>query len=132
MQKIIRFNKGILGFEQYKDYLILEDESNGLYYLQVKEEPRIEFIILEPSLFKIHYDPEIHEDYFNDVQATSVDELVMYVIVKLAKNENDITVNMQAPLLINANKRLGTQVIVEGDKYKTREKLKYLLGGVLC
>ncbi|WP_010166261.1 flagellar assembly protein FliW [Candidatus Epulonipiscium viviparus] len=132
MEKIIRFNKGILGFEEYKDYLILEDESNRLYYLQVKEEPRIEFIILSPSLFKLEYSPEINEEYFEEVDATSEDELILYVIVKLAKDENDITVNMQAPILINVSKRLGTQVIVEGEKYQTCEKLKILLGGVLC
>ncbi|ONI43388.1 hypothetical protein AN641_10230 [Candidatus Epulonipiscioides gigas] len=129
METIITFNKGILGFEEYNQYLIVEDENNGLFYLQVKEEPRIEFIILSPSMFKEAYEPEINEDYFNAVQAQKEDELILYVIVKLAQDENDITVNMQAPILINTEKRLGIQVIVEGDKYKTREKLKELLGG---
>ena len=41
----------------------------------------------------------------------------------MAKNMEDVTVNLQGPLLFNLEKRLGLQFIIQDGKYSTRHPL---------
>ncbi|OOB80509.1 MAG: hypothetical protein BEN19_04525 [Epulopiscium sp. Nuni2H_MBin003] len=125
----IIFSKGILGFEEYTEYLILEDESSGLYYLSVKEEPSIEFVIISPHIFKEEYSPTISESYFTDLGGGADEEFSLYLIVKLAKTMDEITVNLQAPLLIHVERRMGVQAILEGTRYGVKESLSRMIKG---
>ncbi len=133
MQKPIVFKKGILGFEEYKNYVIVKDEENMIYYLQSIDNPSVEFIIISPHLFSKPYSPNISELYFKELGGGEDEEFVLYLMVRPSRNSNEITVNLQAPLLLHLERRQGVQVIVEGDEYGMRENLEALIeGGDSC
>ncbi|OOB79972.1 MAG: hypothetical protein BEN18_02265 [Epulopiscium sp. Nuni2H_MBin001] len=133
MQKPILFKKGILGFDDYKEYVIVRDEENCLYYLQSIDNPNLEFIIISPHVFKKPYNPKISELYFEELGGGADDEFVVYLMVRTSGKSEEITVNLQAPLLIHLDRRQGVQVIVDGDEYGMRESLRVLIeGGDSC
>jgi flagellar assembly factor FliW len=41
----------------------------------------------------------------------------------MAKKMEDVTINLQGPLLFNLEKRLGIQIIVQDGRYSTRHSL---------
>ena len=57
------------------------------------------------------------------LKAEKVEELTVFVLVTMAKKLEDVTVNLQGPLLFNLKKRLCLQIIIPEGKYATRYPL---------
>ena len=58
--KIITFDQGMLGFEEYKRYAILYDiekEKPTISWLQSLDEPGLAFPIINPCYVKKEYNP---------------------------------------------------------------------------
>lgn len=125
--KKILFKEGIPGFEYLKEFEILEDENKEFYYLQSIQQPAIAFIIVDPYTLKPNYAPNIHKSYFEKLGTEKSTDLVVFVIATIGKSMEDTTVNLQAPLLIHIEKRLGVQAILEGKEYQSKHKITDLL-----
>ena len=68
--KIITFEKGIIGFPELKHFTMLHDEEKGsnvgIRYLQSLEEPGFAMPVMDPLLVNPQYDPEVDEQTFQD------------------------------------------------------------------
>ncbi len=128
-QKTILFKKGILGFEEYKEYIVLKDNDSSLYYLQSVDDASVEFVLISPYLFAQDYAPVISEKYFQEIGGGEDIEFIMYLIVRLDPDPDKISVNLQAPIIIHLERREGVQAIADGDKYGIRESLAKLIKG---
>ena len=51
------------------------------------------------------------------------EDLSVFVLVTMANSMEDVTVNLQGPLLFNPEKKLGLQFIIPDGKYSTRHSL---------
>ncbi len=127
--KPITFDRGILGLEDCKNYIIVQDQDSFLYYLQSQDDTNIEFVIISPHVFVETYEPLIAESYLEEIGGGDDENFAVYLIVKLAKEMNDITVNLQAPILIHLETYKGVQVIIEDNKYSIRANLAKLIKG---
>lgn len=125
--KKIIFNEGIPGFEHLKAYMILEDGDGVFYYLKSLEDGNIAFPIINPHLIKKDYAPHIHESYFEKLGGGESEAFSVFVITTIRENMADTTVNLQAPLLIHTERRVGVQTIIEDKCYQSRHKLMDLL-----
>lgn len=125
--KIIYFKEGLPGFEMLKQFVLLEDEESNFCYLQSVEDKDIAFTIISPEHVKSDYTPCIGENYFEKLGGGTTDEFVLYNIITLRNPIEESTINLQAPLLIHIERRLGVQVIVEDKHYKVRENLIKLI-----
>ena len=125
--KIIYFKEGLPGFERLKQFILLEDEESNFCYLQSVEDKDIAFTIISPEYVKSDYAPCIGESYFEKLGGGATDEFVLYNIITLRNPIEESTINLQAPLLIHIERRLGVQVIVEDKHYKVRENFMELI-----
>ena len=57
------------------------------------------------------------------IKAEQTDNLLVYVIVTMNRNIHEVTVNLQGPLVINPDQKLGHQFVLVDTEYTTREKL---------
>ena len=116
--KIITFDKGIIGFPELKHFTMLHDEEKGsnvgIRYLQSLEEPGFAMPVMDPLLVNPQYDPE-------------VDDELLTVTVTVPADLTKMTVNLQGPFVINVEERKACQIILEGDKYP----VKYLVYDIL-
>lgn len=127
-EKYIHFKEGIPGFEELKQFVILEGEENtNLYYLQSVEDGDICFPIMNPYDLVPDYAPEISETYFEQLGGGQTDEYTLYNIITIRDTLEDSTMNLQGPLLIHLERRVGIQVVVEGQTYKTRHSILGLI-----
>jgi flagellar assembly factor FliW len=101
--KIIEFKDGILGFEQYKKYILLAEEEGVFYWLTSIDEPEIVF-----PLFPIDV---LEEEYPKD------EGFRPFAIVKLDKNPAEITANLRAPVYIDTENQIGKQIVIDEEKY---------------
>ena len=125
-EKIIHFENGVLGFEDYKDYTILYDnekEKSFFSWLQSIEESSLAFPIVNPFNVVENYNPQINDDMLESIGGISDEDTVVFLMATIPEDVKQASVNMKAPLIINASSRKGVQVIAEGQEYEIKHKL---------
>ena len=125
-EKIIHFENGVLGFEDYKDYTILYDnekEKSFFSWLQSTEESSLAFPIVNPFNVVESYNPQINDDMLGSIGGISDEDTVVFLMATIPEDVKPASVNMKAPLIINASSRKGVQVIAEGQEYEIKHKL---------
>lgn len=127
-EKIIHFEQGIFGFEEYKDYTVLYDaESEGeplFSWLQSTTEKGLAFPIVNPFRVKEDYSPRVEDALLEGLGSFNDEDLVLYLLATVPEDVSKASVNMKAPLIINANNKKGMQIIVENEDYEIKHIIK--------
>ncbi len=126
--KLITMQRPVLGFEKYKKYCLVEvEELKPFLWLQSTEEPTLSFLVVNPRLFMAEYKIEINSKEIAELKIDDVNSVETYVVVTLAERPEDITANMQGPLLINTENNCGKQLVLVNTDYKVKYHfMKYL------
>ncbi|WP_294181990.1 flagellar assembly protein FliW [uncultured Clostridium sp.] len=117
-EDVITFKKGIPGLENLKKYIIFPAEENKLFYiLQSVEDLSIGIVLVSPFNVMKDYEFKLDDDKVRELGINdSKDVLVLNTVTLSSKIEN-ITANMKAPLVININKKIGEQIILDNENY---------------
>jgi len=119
--KTVEFPKGILGFEQFQKYVILQNEdSEPFKWMQSIEDPNLAFVIANPAFFFPNYKIEMHIRELNEINVSEGSSVETYVIVTIPKDVSQMSANLQGPLLINTDNNLGKQVVFVNSRYTIR------------
>lgn len=120
--QMITFPDGLFGFENYKNYFLLEAENSPFLWLQSADEPSLAFILIDPFLFKPDYELKISEEDYLSIEIKDKEkELLHFVIVTVPPDHPEkMTANLQGPIIININKKLGKQAISLKEDYTVR------------
>jgi len=115
---------GLIGFSTDRRYVIREDEAaKPFLWLQSVDNDGLAFVMIEPHVSFSNYELELTKENLNKLKAESIKDLSVFVLVTMAKSMEDVTVNLQGPLLFNLEKKLGLQFIIPDGKYSTRHSL---------
>jgi flagellar assembly factor FliW len=122
LDDLIHFPAGMLGLEDCRHWVLLADaENETLAWLQSASRPEVALAVVSPRRFVPDYQMRLVKSELSPLELTALEDAQVLTIV--AKNERSITLNLKAPLVINLPRRLGRQVIVNGD-----ESVDYELG----
>jgi flagellar assembly factor FliW len=132
--KVIRFESGILGFENYRDYTLLYDNEEGdrpdISWLQSLEEPALAIPVISPFILRPDYNPEIEDELLKPLGKINEENIVVLISITVPSDIMEISANLKAPFIINSDSRKGAQIIVENMdyevKYKFYDRLKEL------
>lgn len=117
----IHFADGIPGFEAFHDYvLVAVAEVAPFEWLQSTEEPALAFAVVDPQAVCSGYAPHLGHGDLTAVRLEDGVQGTMRVILTLADDPEQITANLQAPLLINRAEGLGVQLLLARSPYDTR------------
>jgi flagellar assembly factor FliW len=119
---VLEFPQGILGFEEYRRFALIDAHKKPFYWLQSTEETRIAFILIKPSTFREAYDPGIGLDDLEDIGAPDLDDCLVFAIVTVPE-AGPMTANLQGPIYISKKTRKGKQCISPRDEYRTRHDI---------
>jgi flagellar assembly factor FliW len=123
-EDIITFNSGIPGFEQNKQFVIFSiPEYAPFEWLVCIDGSKLRFAIINPLLFEPNYDPKIIKEQLDDLAVERPEDLLMYVIVTIRENPLESTANLVGPIILNRHKKIGKQIIIDDDRYTTREPI---------
>ncbi len=121
---IITFDRGILGFEGMKQYVLMNfNQDSPFSYLQSVEEPDLTFVVVDPTAIWPEYKLELSPREVSDIGVETPDDVAVLAIVTIPGDPKRMTANLQGPVLVNVKNRKGKQVIVSTDKYTTRHKI---------
>jgi flagellar assembly factor FliW len=81
---IIRFSKGILGFEGLEQYVIIDHaDSKPFRWLQCVDAPDLAFVVVNPVIFFPDYRVEVHAKEVADIGVDSPHDVEILVIVTI-------------------------------------------------
>ena len=129
--KIVRFPSGIIGFPEMTDFVLVFDEEKGkdspIRWLQSLQETEFAMPVMDPLLVAKDYNPEVEDDYLLPLGEMKADDTLVLVTVTVPKDLTKMSVNLQAPIVINADSKKAVQVIVNSEKYP----IKYYIYDIL-
>ncbi len=122
---IFTFVEPVIGYEHLKKYVLVEHNVNSLFkWLQSLEDPDLAFPVTSPAFFDIEYQFEIPTEVAEKLSLTSVDTLLSVNIVSIPNaNPRKSTINLLAPIIINAANKQGMQFILSNSNYEVRYPL---------
>lgn len=121
---IVHFSQGILGFESLRKFVILsQGDDSPFKWLQSLEETELAFIVIQPGLFRAEYDLDLSDQDATDLGLKDPNEALVYAIVTVPRKVEEMTANLQGPLVINARSNQAKQIIVTNPAYHTRHEI---------
>jgi flagellar assembly factor FliW len=108
----LRLPAGILGFEQYKDYMLLANPAEAPFaWLRVTESSSPAFVVINPFLVMPDYTPDIPDSDVEFLGLKEVSDALLFNIVTIW-GPNRATVNLKGPIVINRHTHVAKQVII--------------------
>ena len=129
--KIIHFPSGIIGFPEMTDFALVFDEEKGsdtpIRWLQSLQETEFAMPVMDPLMVAGDYNPEVEEDHLLPLGEVTPENTLVLVTVTVPKDLTKMSVNLQAPIIINADSKKATQIIVNSEKFP----IKYYIYDIL-
>ncbi len=122
-EKLLYFPAGLIGMPQAQRFIVMPNKKEGpLFWIQSVDEPELAFILTDPTNFFLDYTvvPEKHDR--ETLNITENDPCYCLVVVTVPK-EQDITLNLAAPILFAPTSNRAVQVILENSSYQTKTPL---------
>ena len=119
----ISFPSGLLGFESFKDYVLLDAERQPFYWLQSVDVEQIAFVLINPFLFRPDYEMNIDNDELLPIGITDPGKALIFSIVTIPADGSPMTANLQGPLIINRDNKLGLQAVLTDSRWKTKHDI---------
>lgn len=114
----IYFKRPILGFEHLTRFVLLvQKDHNPFLWLQSVDNPAVAFVVVNPRVIKDDYNPRVFENDLDFLGIKNDEDIALLSIVTIRTRPLRITANLRAPLLINAENRMASQVLLEDDDY---------------
>lgn len=131
--KIIRFEQGILGFPDLKNFTLIFNIEKGvessIKWLQSLDEPNFAMPVMNPSLVTDNYTPMFNRELLEPLgDNLDSENLLMLVTVTVPKDITQTTVNLRAPIIVSVEARKAVQLISNDASYSIKyaiyDKLK--------
>jgi len=114
VDEVIHFPAGLLGLEECRYWVILADAQNdSVAWMQCIETPEIAVPVVSPRRFVPDFRMKVSKTewrllHFEDGETPEV-------VVIAGECGGDIYLNLKAPVIVNLSRKLGRQVITNGD-----------------
>ena len=119
----ISFPSGLFGFESFRDYVLLDAERQPFYWLQSIDVEQVAFILINPFLFRPDYEMNIDNADLAPIGIVDPGKALIFSIVTIPPDGRQMTANLQGPLVINRDNRLGIQAILTDSRWNTKHDI---------
>ncbi len=122
-QNTIHFPAGMLGFPNLQDFIVMPNKKEGpLFWIQSVDDPDIAFVLTDPSNFFLNYKVVPDEVEKNVLQMKEGDQCYVLTVVTVPADQQ-ITINLAAPILFSPKSNKAIQVILESNEYHSKTPL---------
>ncbi|OHE74176.1 MAG: hypothetical protein A2007_00460 [Verrucomicrobia bacterium GWC2_42_7] len=122
---IVKLPLGLLGFPELKEMEIVYSKAElpFMRLRQVKENNRLEFMIIEPNGLIDNYKIEISDQ---DLLFLGIEGPNDVLVLNIATIHNSmVTINLIGPIIVNRKTRLAKQVVIENHTQYSENHVLY-------
>ena len=94
-----------------------------MLWLQSVDDPAVVLPVVNPRLFFPDYTISINPNEIAELCIENVHNVETYVVMTITDTPEDISLNLQGPILINTENNLGKQLVLVNSKYQVKHKL---------
>ena len=124
VENCVTFVRGILGFEEFREYFVLDlTDSNPFKIMHSMEEDGPSFVLFDTTHLPERYHPELLPGVMEELDFSHRHSCIVFSILTLSEDPSQITANLKGPILINTENRLAKQVILMDDRYPVKYRL---------
>ena len=126
LDKVIHFPRGIIGFEQRKQFTLLQIRPEAPFLvLQSMDDPGLGLLVADPYGFMPEYTLRIGDAEQKLLQVSRREDLAVLVTVAIPPGKPEETViSLTGPILINHAARIGIQAPQTEMKGPSKLKLR--------
>lgn len=122
--KIVTFENGIMGFEDCKKFTLLYDnekeERSPISWFQCVDKEDLALPVINPLIIKEDYRPEVEDELLIPLGELNDENLVILTTLTVPTDITRMSVNLKAPIVINADTKKGCQMIAENADYEIK------------
>lgn len=124
-EKVIIFDKGLIGFEDCTRYAIVyeteNEKDNTIMWLQSLDEVSLALPVIRPELVKEDYDPVVEDELVyglgNNIREA---DLLVFVTLTVPSDITKMTCNLKAPIIVNSDTMRAVQLVASNEDYAVR------------
>lgn len=121
--KIITFPSGIIGFPDLQKFLLIHDEEKTdsiISWLQSIDEPAFAMPVVDPLRILDNYNPMVEDELLSDLEDLDENEMLVLVTITVPQDISKMTVNLAAPIVVNAKNMKAVQIIIDEPGYAVK------------
>jgi len=119
----VKIPQGLFGFEDYKEFIIMDAEQEPFVWLQSMDVLEIAFILINPFVFRKDYIIHLSDEEQSQIGLSSPENALTFVIVTIPQDGGPMTANLQGPIIINKNNMNAMQAILTDSKWRTKHDI---------
>lgn len=119
-KQLVTFPEGLLGFEKYTKFALIDSEYEPFIWLQSMEESKLAFLMIDPFLICSDYEADIDDSALRNIGVDSAEDIIIMTLVTIPKDGSAITANFLGPVVINKKNRKCLQVILNDSRWTTK------------
>jgi flagellar assembly factor FliW len=119
---IVYFPRGLIGLENKREFALLSvrEGDSPFLLLQCITDPGLGLLVADPYSFLDDYDVKLENLDRKTLKIKSVKQLAVLVTVTIPQSRPEqTTLNLQGPIVINTEERIGLQVPQTESGYPT-------------
>ncbi len=119
--KVISFPSGLPGFEDLQRFVILEiEKSKPLYWLQSTDNKYIALPAMIPFELMDNHSLQVRDSDLEELHVEEQSDLIVMNVVVIPEDIRQMTVNLAAPIIINAKEGIGKQILIDAKELPIR------------
>jgi flagellar assembly factor FliW len=123
-ENIFFFASGILGFPDCRRFILIPHPKGGSFqWLQSVDQAEVAFILTDPQLFVSDYRIDIRLEDIAVIEAGELEEVRVYVIVRVPPRPEKPSINLVGPILVNEKKKQGMQHVINNCPWSFRHEI---------
>jgi flagellar assembly factor FliW len=84
---------------------------------------QVAFILVNPFIFRPDYESNIDDEELKQIGIEKHEKALIFSVVTIPPDGSPMTANLQGPLVINRNTRLGLQAVLTDPRWKTKHDI---------
>ena len=122
-KNLLHFPAGLIGLPNLHDFVVIPNKKEGpLFWIQSIDDPDMAFVLTDPTNFFLDYSVAPDESEKTMLQMNGGDDCFVLTVVTVPPDQN-ITINLAAPILYSPQSNRAIQVILEDGNFQTKTPL---------
>jgi flagellar assembly factor FliW len=120
---LLHFPAGLIGLPTLHNFIVVPPKKEGpLFWIQSVDESEFAFILTDPTNFFLDYRVIPDDSERNTLQIGPDDECFTLTVVTVSPDQ-EITINLAAPILFAPKSNRAIQTILENSDYQSKTPL---------
>ena len=120
---VLEFADGLIGLPGTRYALIAQSDRTPFYWLHSADHSNVAVPVTMPWLFFADYEVRVPDEDAAQLLLGDLGSAEIFCVVRAAAALEDFTINLAGPVIVNADQRLGRQIINAAGGYAVRQPL---------